>query len=59
MIAEAIALPFLVCYQGICPDIAEGCFYRQMKISVPHIVTTFVFAEIGTSLGTKVIEVRV
>jgi len=30
-----------------------------MKISVPHIVPTFVFAEIGTSLGTKVIEVRV
>lgn len=54
-----ITLPFLVCYQGICPDIAEGCFQRQMKIYVPHIVTTFVFAEIGTGMGTKVIEVRV
>jgi len=59
VITQVITLPFFVCYQGICPDIAEGCFQRQMKISVPHIVTTFVFAEIGTGMGTKVIEVRV
>jgi len=30
-----------------------------MKIYVPHIVTTIVFAENGTSVRTKVIEVRV